>query len=659
MAELFHQLLAWVTANPGWAYLTVFLVAFAESMAVIGLLVPGVVMMFGLGALITAGALGFWPVFAWAVVGAVVGDGASFWLGYHYRERLTQVWPFNRYPDSLQTGISFFQKYGGKSVAFGRFVGPVRAVIPLVAGMLAMPPLRFFVANLLSALAWAPAYLLPGMVFGASLELAAEVAFRLVILLGAILALVWLVAWAVRRAFNLLSPHANAWLGGLLRWSQLHPKVGEIGAALADPNHPDARGLAILATLLLLTTLGSVTLVSLTLSGDGLEWINRIVLNALQSMGTPYGDHLMVAFRRIADWGVLLPASLLVGLYLWLEGHRRTALYWLAALAFGLGAPLILSALFHIPPLGASLHQGLGTAAANGEVLRTSVLYGFLSVVIARGLAPRWRWLPYGVAAVLISLVVLAQLYLGAAALTLMLGSLTLGLAWVAALGIAYRRHTHLESHWRGLTLVSLAALGLIYGIQTYRLQAPEVAAIRPAQPLHSTSTDAWMSELWRQLPTWREDLRQQHDHPFNFQYAGDPAALTEVLAPAGWRHAPMLDWGNSLKLLSPELLLQELPVLPQVHNGHHNAFAWVKPLSDGGRLVLRLWPSGYRLGDTDQPLWIGTVSEQTKLTPLGLLTIPATSNSFHGAFETLHTDLRAVRPEQPDPGRDLLLLTL
>ncbi|MES9896122.1 MAG: VTT domain-containing protein, partial [Candidatus Thiodiazotropha endolucinida] len=96
--------------------------------------------------------------------------------------RLRGFWPFNRHPATLQRGITFFQRYGGKSVALGRFFGPVRAIIPLVAGMLGMPPLRFLAANILSALVWAPAYLLPGIVFGASLELASEVAFRLVAL---------------------------------------------------------------------------------------------------------------------------------------------------------------------------------------------------------------------------------------------------------------------------------------------------------------------------------------------------------------------------------------------------------------------------------------------------------------------------------------------
>ena len=116
--------------NPLWAGVIVFLIAMAESLAIVGVLVPGVVMMFGIGALIATGVLEFWPTFAWAVTGAVAGDGLSFFLGRFYQQQLTGIWPFTRYPQMLDRGVRFFERYGGKSVVFGRFVGPVRAVDP-------------------------------------------------------------------------------------------------------------------------------------------------------------------------------------------------------------------------------------------------------------------------------------------------------------------------------------------------------------------------------------------------------------------------------------------------------------------------------------------------------------------------------------------------
>jgi undecaprenyl-diphosphatase len=166
MSELFDQLLEWVRQNPDWAGLVVFGVALAESLAIVGVLVPGVIILLGAGALIGAGVLDFWGITAWAVAGAIVGDGLSYWLGHHF-EYLTARWRwFRLHPDHLERGIRFFQDYGDISIALGRFFGPIRAIVPLVAGLMRMPPKRFFIANVLSALVWAPAYLAPGILLG-------------------------------------------------------------------------------------------------------------------------------------------------------------------------------------------------------------------------------------------------------------------------------------------------------------------------------------------------------------------------------------------------------------------------------------------------------------------------------------------------------------
>ena len=166
MSELFDQLLEWIRQHPDWAGLVVFGVALAESLAIVGVLVPGVIILLGAGALIGAGVLDFWGITAWAVAGAIVGDGLSYWLGHHF-EYLTARWRwFRLHPDHLERGIRFFQDYGDISIALGRFFGPIRAIVPLVAGLMRMPPKRFFIANVLSALVWAPAYLAPGILLG-------------------------------------------------------------------------------------------------------------------------------------------------------------------------------------------------------------------------------------------------------------------------------------------------------------------------------------------------------------------------------------------------------------------------------------------------------------------------------------------------------------
>ncbi len=183
MTEIIQTIFDWIQINPNWAGWVLFSVALLESLAVIGMLVPGVAIMFGIGALIGLGILDFYAMVIWSFLGAVLGDGLSYGLGYYYRHQIYQIWPLSRYPRLIQEGEQFFQQYGQGSVVLGRFIGPIRAVIPLVAGIMNMTPRPFFMANIISALIWAPAYLLPGILFAQSLDLAKTFAYQLSIVI--------------------------------------------------------------------------------------------------------------------------------------------------------------------------------------------------------------------------------------------------------------------------------------------------------------------------------------------------------------------------------------------------------------------------------------------------------------------------------------------
>lgn len=154
--------LAFVEAHAPLAPYVVFALAFGESLAVISLLVPATFILVGVGALIEAGGLAFLPVWAGAAAGAALGDALSYWVGFHFKDRTHRLWPFSRHPQMLERGARFFHRHGSWSVFIGRFFGPIRAVIPLVAGMFAMPQFIFQMANIASAMLWAFVLLAPG-----------------------------------------------------------------------------------------------------------------------------------------------------------------------------------------------------------------------------------------------------------------------------------------------------------------------------------------------------------------------------------------------------------------------------------------------------------------------------------------------------------------
>ncbi len=654
MTALLQDLLAWVTANPTWAHLAVFLVALVESLAVVGLIVPGVIMMLGAGALIATGALQFWPVCLWAVAGAIAGDGLSYWLGRHFKDRLTAMWPFSRYPESLDSGVRFFAKYGGKSVAFGRFVGPVRAVIPMVAGMMGMPPGRFLVANVLSAVAWAPAYLLPGIVFGASLELAAEAAVRLVALVLALVVVLWLAAWAVQQLFLLLSPRAGRWVEGLLRWADVHPRAGEIARALADPGHRDAKTLATLAALLIVATVLFALITGVAVSGAPELRLNQLVRDLGLSLHAPAADHLMAAFSRLADLAVVLPLAIAVWCWHWWRGERRAAHYWLAAVAFALLAGPLLKVLLQVPRPDIGLVGLTPWAFPSSHALRATVIYGFLAVTLSGSMTATWRWLPYVWATVATLAVAISRLYFGAHWLTDVVGSLALGLAWVAALGLAFRRHTEPGASGYGIAGVAIAAFLIAFGMRSATSHQTDLELYSPRIDNIVVSESEWRSSLWRALPSRRQDLRQLDQLPMTVQYAGALADLAAALEEKGWERGMPLNWGNLIRLLSPSLPLQELPVIPHVHEGRHESLTLVKRMPDDERLVLRLWPTPYLVGDARAPLWVGNITAQEKRTILDLVALPATV--AHLPVASISEDLSPLHPYQPSENAPLLL---
>ncbi|WP_257285565.1 VTT domain-containing protein [Endozoicomonas sp. SESOKO1] len=182
----FDAMHIWLQQNTGWIGPAIAMVACLESLVAVGIVLPGVAMLFALAAIAGAASMSVYPILLWAFLGAVVGDGVSYLLGYYYHERVRCWWPFNRHPQLLERGEDFFSKYGVLSVVTGRFVGPVRPIIPAVAGMMGMVPGYFFTVNVISALAWSPVYLLPGYLTGAALQWHDTVPDQLLVVLLAI-----------------------------------------------------------------------------------------------------------------------------------------------------------------------------------------------------------------------------------------------------------------------------------------------------------------------------------------------------------------------------------------------------------------------------------------------------------------------------------------
>ena len=166
MEDAFRGLADFISDHQVWAAPIVLALAFGESLAFISLLIPAWGALVAIGALIGASGISFWPVWIAGGIGAALGDWISYWFGFKYKEQVAQMWPLSRFPEILPRGEAFVRKWGVPSIFIGRFFGPLRASVPLAAGIFEMSYWQFQVANFVSALIWSAALLVFGDVIG-------------------------------------------------------------------------------------------------------------------------------------------------------------------------------------------------------------------------------------------------------------------------------------------------------------------------------------------------------------------------------------------------------------------------------------------------------------------------------------------------------------
>ncbi len=153
-----------VKTHESWAAPMAFVVAFMESFCFLSILWPGTAILAGITVLLAASGADISilaPSIIAAGLGGSLGYAVSYWIGLYFKDSIGNIWPFRSRPELIAHGKSFFSRYGGWGVFFGHFFGPVRSVIPIVAGMFQMRQLPFQIANITSAFIWAAGVIAP------------------------------------------------------------------------------------------------------------------------------------------------------------------------------------------------------------------------------------------------------------------------------------------------------------------------------------------------------------------------------------------------------------------------------------------------------------------------------------------------------------------
>lgn len=164
----FNEVILWLKDNPEWFALGVFGAAFIESFALIGVVIPGVVLLAVISGM-AASTLNVFELVLIAYVASFLADILSFLLGTSISKSIDKLWPFNKYPNLLVQGRTFVKRFGILGVFVGKFIGPIRPLLPLTAGSLGMNFKYFLTVEVFSSFLWALLYTVPGYYAGKSI----------------------------------------------------------------------------------------------------------------------------------------------------------------------------------------------------------------------------------------------------------------------------------------------------------------------------------------------------------------------------------------------------------------------------------------------------------------------------------------------------------
>ncbi len=603
----FDNTVAWIGAHPQAAGLLVFLVAFCDALAVVGIVVPALPLLFAVGALIGLGHINGPYAVVCAAAGAFAGDALSYWIGRRWGPAMRDLWLFKRYPALLERGETLFRRHGSKGIVTARFIGAVRPFVPAVAGMLHMPLRRYVPASAFAALAWAGAFLAPGWIFGASYDAVAAVADKLaLVLLGLFAALA--LAWAlVLYTWRWFANHADNLLARALRWTRAHPRLGRYTAAVIDPRRPESASLLLLAVCLFAVAwLWAWFSASLLLRG-GPSLLDHEVHAFMFALRNPLADRLMAAMAAIGSAPVLgVPALAAMAWLLWRK-RWMAAIHWATAIAVGLLLTTGLDAVADMPrPPTAVAGFGFPSVA----VTMTTVVFGFFAVLIARELPGRQRVWPYLLAGIATALVGFARLYLGAHWLSDLTGGVLLGVVWLLVLGIAYRRRSARSFWMRPLAWTFYGSFVLVALWHAPRSMDGLLARFEPPPPSRVVADAQW------------EARGIDDPHHFDLQVRGDLALLRRRLEAAGWRAQPAADWTRVIGLLDEDTPLARQPVLPVALDARPETLLLRRPGKRPDTLeVLRIWQAPVRLA-SGTPLWVARHERMQARRHLDLLTL-------------------------------------
>ncbi|MBI5586892.1 MAG: bifunctional DedA family/phosphatase PAP2 family protein [Deltaproteobacteria bacterium] len=428
-----------------WGYLIVFLAAFLESSAFLGLLVPGESIVIIAGVLSSQGYLDLTDCIIVTSIGAVLGDTTGYTLGQvlgrGYFERHGRL--FFIKAAHIEKADRYFREHGGKTIFFGRFIGFLRAMAPFAAGMSRMPYGRFLAYNFSGAVLWAVAFTLLGYFFGLSWGTIEQWAGRA----GVFVFFILLVAVGfgyLYRALVRRQAEISSWFNG--RYNRLvsspfvtafvrrHPALAAfLTERLSPGNYLGVHLTAgLLASAVFVWILARI--MEDVITGEPLTMVDQWVLYHIHYFRTPSVSKTMEALTLLGGALEISVGGVLVFVYLIIMQRRDYAAGLVAALLGGVVLDLVLKTVFFrlAPVVKGPLIGAAGSTFPSPHALISVIFYGMVAYFLVRDIRSWRRQVVISLTAVFIVLLIgFTKIYLQVHFLSDVMAGYAGGLFWL------------------------------------------------------------------------------------------------------------------------------------------------------------------------------------------------------------------------------------
>lgn len=602
--SLLKPLAGYMMANQTTGALIAGLIACAESMAIVGTIIPGSITMTLIGTLIGSGVLNASLTFSYILIGAFIGDYISYWVGAYYQGRIKEFSIIQKYLKWFDTGEDFIKRHGVKSIIIGRFFGPMRSMVPLVAGVLGMSRWKFILGAVPSVFLWAVLYLTPGILLGAfALEMPTDLAMQFIAIILTILISGTLIMYLLKKVLRWLHTHQQRLTKYLWLYMKQHPNW--FSNALFHCDQYGALQILKLLYAIVFFTL-SVLLLSAIINSATLTQYDIEVFHLMQNLYTLSIYKLTVFITFFGEKTILIPTILCVMATLcWCQSYRCAQYLFTSTIVICIVIELTKYMVLRPRPLLSPIFSDPYSFPSGHTALATTT-YVFLATVLCHHMKPSIRQVFYKVVGGLILCIAFSRLYLYAHWLSDTLFGTSLGLTVAIASSILYHRKPCLI-RIKPIIQSFILAFTVSYGIYAYHHYQAHIDNYTPPQypQVHLRFNQWWHKD--QNIKHFRDNIWGNPIYPLNIQWLGSQNAISTFLTQHHWQHHIVYNsFGERLIHLIDEPSLHILPLFPQTYQGNKAAMVYSIQVSDNQEVVLKLWPSDIQIDH--KPLWIGSI---------------------------------------------------